>query len=552
MHTLHSTSISASGNKSGVVESRSHWLHFKAVLHVFVGPDNPREDLAIESNLPLPTSHPGLFPLNTVEKVLHTISFDQQPQNTTKCEQYQMDSQVEHNEQYSSTPNGISNGDFLRRGIQGGGEQYNYWHVDFPILESGESCPPNITRIRSASQSPHDLIPQETNHSSPDSQFPVEDTHSRSGSGHTFELLHPVPKPSPYMVTSYFASEEVPATTPVFSTAGSPHEDRMSQGDNHLMRGSDWTSNDLAYLCLLQDRNSQSSVSALTVTEAYPSKIAEGTYSNSLASSWSSLRAQGPWEVQRQSSKNEEDVGRNVARVHANVNQQHRHFDQPPAAIEDARGLPWIETAPQGYIQPSSLLDPYRPICPGSRYPNDSSNIHPENDQLDCLDDNLAYLNGPRPDGTVNSLFESNGYSPYQPSNASRIGPWTTDARNALLIEYKRRGLSYKDIKRIGGFKEAESTLRGRFRALTKSKEQRVRKPQWQEKDIRLLCEAVNACSEPNKHSLCGSTCRSKRPVPAPKVPWKRVAQYIWTHGGSYHFGNATCKKKWCEVQGKR
>lgn len=58
------------------------------------------------------------------------------------------------------------------------------------------------------------------------------------------------------------------------------------------------------------------------------------------------------------------------------------------------------------------------------------------------------------------------------------------ETRNAFLIECKRRGLSYKDIKKIGGFKEAESTLRGRFRTLTKSKEQRVRKPQWQPKDV--------------------------------------------------------------------
>ena len=35
-----------------------------------------------------------------------------------------------------------------------------------------------------------------------------------------------------------------------------------------------------------------------------------------------------------------------------------------------------------------------------------------------------------------------------------------------------------------------------------------------------------------------------------PKVSWKKVAQYIWTHGGSYHFGNATCKKKWREING--
>jgi hypothetical protein len=61
-----------------------------------------------------------------------------------------------------------------------------------------------------------------------------------------------------------------------------------------------------------------------------------------------------------------------------------------------------------------------------------------------------------------------------------------SDARNALLIEWKRAGLSYKDIKRMGGFKEAESTLRGRFRTLTKAKEHRVRKPKWLKSDVSL------------------------------------------------------------------
>lgn len=62
-----------------------------------------------------------------------------------------------------------------------------------------------------------------------------------------------------------------------------------------------------------------------------------------------------------------------------------------------------------------------------------------------------------------------------------------SDTRNALLIEWKRAGLSYKEIKRIGGFKEAESTLRGRFRTLTKAKEHRVRKPKWLKRDVSIL-----------------------------------------------------------------
>jgi len=34
------------------------------------------------------------------------------------------------------------------------------------------------------------------------------------------------------------------------------------------------------------------------------------------------------------------------------------------------------------------------------------------------------------------------------------------------------------------------------------------------------------------------------------KVAWKRVAEYIQAQGGSYHFGNSTCKKKWEDIHG--
>lgn len=32
------------------------------------------------------------------------------------------------------------------------------------------------------------------------------------------------------------------------------------------------------------------------------------------------------------------------------------------------------------------------------------------------------------------------------------------------------------------------------------------------------------------------------------KLPWKLVAEYIHEKGGSYLFGNATCRKKWDEL----
>ena len=58
------------------------------------------------------------------------------------------------------------------------------------------------------------------------------------------------------------------------------------------------------------------------------------------------------------------------------------------------------------------------------------------------------------------------------------------DAKDIFLVESKQAGMSYKDIKKQGGFHEAESTLRGRFRTLTKDKSERVRKPEWKSNDV--------------------------------------------------------------------
>jgi hypothetical protein len=61
------------------------------------------------------------------------------------------------------------------------------------------------------------------------------------------------------------------------------------------------------------------------------------------------------------------------------------------------------------------------------------------------------------------------------------------NTKDEYLQEARRRGLSYKEIKRRGGFTQAESTLRGRIRILSKPKEMRVRKPHWHRADVSLL-----------------------------------------------------------------
>jgi len=56
--------------------------------------------------------------------------------------------------------------------------------------------------------------------------------------------------------------------------------------------------------------------------------------------------------------------------------------------------------------------------------------------------------------------------------------------KDIFLVQSKLAGMSYKEIRRKGNFTEAESTLRGRYRTLTKHKAARVRKPEWYDNDV--------------------------------------------------------------------
>ncbi|TDZ23589.1 hypothetical protein Cob_v003532 [Colletotrichum orbiculare MAFF 240422] len=124
---------------------------------------------------------------------------------------------------------------------------------------------------------------------------------------------------------------------------------------------------------------------------------------------------------------------------------------------------------------------------------------------------------------------------PQQPCVAPVPNASERSAKDEYLLKAKREGLTYREIRVKGNFSEAESTLRGRYRTLTKSKEERVRKPEWTDNDIYLLRRAVRKFSKGNDPS-------------STKIPWKQVAEYIHAHGGTYLFGNATCRKKWDEL----
>ncbi|KAL1958042.1 hypothetical protein VTO42DRAFT_5254 [Malbranchea cinnamomea] len=206
---------------------------------------------------------------------------------------------------------------------------------------------------------------------------------------------------------------------------------------------------------------------------------------------------------------------------------------------EIAYHCPSLTTSFSSCGTPDTSLTPHSPSNEASyQYSNQNSDnslaiVHTWADSS-----SLAGISSSSRDTKARSLHCSRGRL------ARKISSQRSESRDAFLVHCKRSGMSYKEIKEKGQFSEAESTLRGRFRTLTKRKEHRVRKPEWHENDLRLLCEAVSRYAEPPRRL---STTESK-PL---KVSWKLIGEYIWNNGGSYHFGNATCKKKWEELQQK-
>lgn len=163
-------------------------------------------------------------------------------------------------------------------------------------------------------------------------------------------------------------------------------------------------------------------------------------------------------------------------------------FDSSMSMNDDISGLPALNNelqSTESTLVPSACQSDFN-----FTFGKDPASVNPPcglfgSSSVDTLDNENAYRLDPPMCGAVTwPSARVDGIDSRHERRAFRTIPCHGETRNAFLIECKRRGLSYKDIKRIGGFKEAESTLRGRFRTLTKSKDQRVRKPQWQPRDV--------------------------------------------------------------------
>lgn len=200
---------------------------------------------------------------------------------------------------------------------------------------------------------------------------------------------------------------------------------------------------------------------------------------------------------------------------------------------------------PNLHLQPHPNYQPYTPTSQPISNPSPTPITHPSQPQNP--------QHHPEPTQIPNPI-------PSTPEETIRANLHYTDKRNAFLIECKRRGLSYKDIKRIGGFKEAESTLRGRFRTLTKAKEHRVRKPKWHERDVSPLPSPffffLQGCAANMFVSVLDPTPLRRRPglfttdiPPLPRWTDPATAEGVVEESGAVYLGSWGFVSIWeCDV----
>ncbi|KAG9925269.1 hypothetical protein KCU98_g21510, partial [Aureobasidium melanogenum] len=174
-------------------------------------------------------------------------------------------------------------------------------------------------------------------------------------------------------------------------------------------------------------------------------------------------------------------------------------------------GLPWSEQPPvfscnilpqrRSVCGPHSQCAPPQPLFGVTNYAARTPlQLHSErsdgpvkpdhiwNTALDAcglVTPNFAYLSTQSTHGDIRDLAPASRTNHFGPpsglakQSVERISNLDRDARNEYLREARRHGLSYKDTKHHGDSTEAESTLRGRHRILSKPKEMRVRNPRW-------------------------------------------------------------------------
>lgn len=137
---------------------------------------------------------------------------------------------------------------------------------------------------------------------------------------------------------------------------------------------------------------------------------------------------------------------------------------------------PWY---PPGYTNRSSAMIQSSPPYQFGTPPTD----HRPNSFLVFNDRNLRQRQAQWSNTSAGVPTQSHFQTRFMaPSTADTIAQRKAD--DETLLQMKQDGYTYKDIRKALRHKVAESTLRGRYRSLTKPRKQRVRRPEWTEIDV--------------------------------------------------------------------
>ncbi|KJR81389.1 uncharacterized protein SPSK_01019 [Sporothrix schenckii 1099-18] len=117
--------------------------------------------------------------------------------------------------------------------------------------------------------------------------------------------------------------------------------------------------------------------------------------------------------------------------------------------------------------------------------------------------------------------------------DASRQGDPRRQQEDQYMMQMHREaGWTFSKIQKSGEFSINESTLRGRYRTMTKPPEMRVRKPKWDALADSLVLQFAGEQAD-----------AQNRPIEEAKIKWK-VVQAQMVERGTYSYGYCTLKKR--------
>jgi hypothetical protein len=157
----------------------------------------------------------------------------------------------------------------------------------------------------------------------------------------------------------------------------------------------------------------------------------------------------------------------------------------PPYTVPDSTDIPCRFLSDPSYPFMGNSSQWYTPSSSGQHYPQIQAQQQLDNSHGHRGNKTLATYSTPR--RQFDELVHSTA-SMGMPLDTQM--PLSTGAQaqradeDKILLEEKQKGSTYKEIRKKMRTLVAESTLRGRYRSLTKERKDRVRKPIWTPKDV--------------------------------------------------------------------